>query len=149
MNTPLPLTELVIGVRDLARKNQLGHESYLLGESRRTGWWYFFPVVLGVKTPLGFLLLAIAGIVLVTRSPDKRPVLFAAAIFAVCLVSNIDLGVRHILPIYPLLALGAANVVVNAPPRWLLIPCALAAWTVFDSVRAAPDYLAHFNEIAG
>ena len=99
MNTPLPLTELVIGVRDLARKNQLGHESYLLGESRRTGWWYFFPVVLGVKTPLGFLLLAIAGIVLVTRSPDKRPVLFAAAIFAVCLVSNIDLGVRHILPI--------------------------------------------------
>ncbi|MFM2124912.1 MAG: hypothetical protein RL328_1363, partial [Acidobacteriota bacterium] len=149
MQTPLPLTEFVIGVRDLARKNQLGHESYLLGESRRTGWWYFFPVVLALKTPLGFLLLAAAGLLLLARGPDKRPVIFAFGILAICLVSNIDLGVRHILPIYPLLAIGAAGLIVNTPSRWLLIPCALFAWTAVDSYRAQPDFLAHFNELAG
>ncbi len=149
MTTPLPLTELVIGVRDLGRKNELGHESYLLGESRRTGWWSFFPVVLGVKTPLGFLLLALAGLVVTLRTQNKLPALYALAIFAVCVVSRIDLGVRHILPIYPLLAMCAAPLIVNISPRWVLLPSLLFAWTAMDSVRAHPDYLAHFNEIAG
>lgn len=149
MNTPLPLTELIIGARDLGRKNELGHESYLLGESRRTGWWSFFPIVLSVKTPLGFLALALSGLTVLLRGPNKLPALFALAILAVCLVSRIDLGARHILPIYPLLAMGAANILVNSSPRWLLIPSLLVAWTAMDSVRAQPDFLAHFNELAG
>src|SRR5262249_20793567 len=30
-----------------------GHLAYLLGERSRSGWWYYFPVVMAYKTPLG------------------------------------------------------------------------------------------------
>ena len=49
---PLPLTQAMIGVRDLYRHNALGIDSYLLGQWSQSGWWYFFPVVLAVKTPI-------------------------------------------------------------------------------------------------
>ena len=39
------------------RRNREGHAAFLLGEFRMTGWWYYFPVALAVKTPIAFLLL--------------------------------------------------------------------------------------------
>ena len=56
-----PAPALFEGLGELAAKNRAGHKSYLLGEVRTTGWWYFFPVALAVKTPLPFLLLVAAG----------------------------------------------------------------------------------------
>ena len=61
MATPLPLTEAMMGVRDLVRHNAIGIDMYLLGQWSQSGWWYFFPVVLAVKTPIGLLLLATFG----------------------------------------------------------------------------------------
>jgi hypothetical protein len=63
--------------------------------------------------------------------------------------------VRHILPIYPLLAVAAAPGLVrvwSSPRRTGAVRIAivaLVAWQLADSVRAHPDYLAHFNELAG
>ena len=48
----LPCPGVLRRVGHLAAKNRAGHKSYLLGEVRDTGWWYFFPVALAVKTPL-------------------------------------------------------------------------------------------------
>ena len=67
MATPLPLTEVMMGVRDLYRHNALGIDMYLLGQWSQSGWWYFFPVVLAVKTPIGLLLLAACGFGFVLR----------------------------------------------------------------------------------
>ena len=63
-----PAPALFEGLGQLAAKNRAGHKSYLLGEVRTTGWWYFFPVALAVKTPLPFLLLTGAGIVAALRA---------------------------------------------------------------------------------
>ena len=41
--------------------------SYALGQVRDTGPWYFFPLALGVKAPLGFLVLAVPGLVVGLR----------------------------------------------------------------------------------
>jgi hypothetical protein len=156
---PLPLTEFITGVRDVSRHNAIGHDSYLLGQYRSTGWWYFFPVVLAVKTPLGFLLLAAVALVSLLHRARRLPwqqvltALFPLAILAVGMTARIDLGVRHILPIYPLLALVAAHgTAVTIHRRGFrgtaLAPVALVAWTFFDSIRAHPDYLAWFNQLA-
>jgi hypothetical protein len=48
------------GLGQVMRKSQDGHASYLLGEISHTGWWYYFPVVVAVKTPVGLLLLLVA-----------------------------------------------------------------------------------------
>lgn len=155
----LPLTEFLTGVRDVSRHNAAGHDSYLFGEYRSTGWWYFFPVVLAVKTPLGFLLLAMAAVAGWLRHTRRIPwqqlltALFPITILAVAMTSRINLGVRHILPVYPLMALAAGHFTAAAIHRrgWrglALAPVALIAWTVSDSVRAHPDYLAWFNQLA-
>lgn len=162
MTTPLPLTEATMGVLDVFVHNAVGHDSYLLGHWSQSGWWYFFPVVLAVKSPLGLLALATCGWWAVFRrwrekawKQSWQPVLTAAfplTILLVCMLSRIDLGVRHILPVYPLLAIagGQGVTALLRHSRYAAVAAALlAAWVIGDSVRAHPDYLAHFNEFAG
>lgn len=158
MATPLPLTEMMMGARDLMRHNAIGLDTYLLGEWSQSGWWYFFPVVLAVKTPIGLLLLALGGIGFVLRrwrTPVWQQVLtvaFPITILLVCMIARIDLGVRHILPIYPLLAIAGGHAAAAMFRHSRLAAGAaaiLVAWVVADSWRAHPDYLAHFNEFAG
>jgi hypothetical protein len=162
MATPLPLTEAMLGVRDLFRHNAIGIDMYLLGHWSQSGWWYFFPVVLAVKTPIGLLLLAIAGCAFVLRRWRKEhferswqqvlTAIFPIVILLVCMLARIDLGVRHILPIYPLLAIAGGYAVTalfrHSRPS-AAVAALLVAWVVIDSWRAHPDYLAHFNELAG
>jgi len=162
MTTPLPLSEAMIGVLDLFVHNAVGHDSYLLGQWSQSGWWYYFPVVLAVKTPIGLLLLSAVGFAAVLRGwrsgPGRAPwqqiltMTFPMVILLVCMLARIDLGVRHILPIYPLLAIAGGHAVTflfGHSRSGAAAAVLLAAWVVGDSVRAHPDYLAHFNEFAG
>ena len=159
---PLPLSPAIKGMQELYSHNARGHQSYLLGEARGHGWWYFFPFVLAVKTPIGFLLLAAGGTFLVLRVLRTHSwqrhlaVIFPLAILCVCMASKINLGVRHVLAIYPLLAAlagyAAAELMALArrrSPAILAVPILLAAWVAADSWRAAPEYLAWFNRFAG
>jgi hypothetical protein len=156
--TPLPLTELIMGVRDVYRHNAFGHDSYLFGQWSQSGWWYFFPVVLAVKTPLGFLLLTGAGFVIALRRWREarwQQILTAAfpiAILVVAMIGRIDLGVRHILPVYPMMAIVAGHAVTalfrHSRPA-AAAATILLAWVIVDSWRAHPDYMAHFNEFGG
>jgi hypothetical protein len=78
----------------------------------------------------------------------------AAAILAVGMASTINIGIRHILPVYPFLAILAAS--LFAEPRrggkWggglRAVGLVLLAGHVVESARAHPDYVAYFNEIA-
>jgi hypothetical protein len=154
MNTPLPATDFLLGIRDVWRHNDLGHDSFLFGEFRRTGWWYFFPVVLALKTPIGFLLLGLAGVWHARKLPAAQSLtaLFFIAIFLFSLTSRIDAGIRHILSVYPMLALLAANLVVRVcqtSPRAAAAPVALVAMALAESAGAHPDYMATFNAFAG
>ena len=156
----LPAPELYNAIRGVAKHNQDGHWSYLLGQFSNTGFWYFFPVALAVKTPLGFLVLAGAGVALVVRkrfaSPRAwLPVAFSAAILLVGMGSRINIGIRHILPIYLGLSLAAAAALYEAVKRlpagrWKAGALAAAAlWFAGSSLLSHPDYLAYFNELAG
>lgn len=155
-NTPIPAAYLIRGIGAVALHLQKGHITYLFGESRTTGWWYYFPVALAVKTPLGFLVLVFAGFgfawAAFRRLRDWRPLvpsLVALAVLVACLPSTINIGVRHILPIYPLLAIVAAMAAARmfARRRTALLAVLLIAWMLVSSAAAHPDYLAYFNEL--
>jgi 4-amino-4-deoxy-L-arabinose transferase-like glycosyltransferase len=156
----LPAPEVFSGIRAVMRHNSTGHPTYLLGQRNSTGFWYFYPVVLAVKTPLAFLVLLGYGVVLALRkpSPYRRawiPVAFAAGILLVGLESHINIGVRHILPIYMgfslLAAIAALRLLeLSRARRWMRIGLALlVAWFAGSSLLAHPDYLPYFNELAG
>jgi 4-amino-4-deoxy-L-arabinose transferase-like glycosyltransferase len=134
----------------------------LLGRTRDKGWWYFFPVALSVKTPLPFLfLIGIGAFCLARRAWRARdwvsgvPVVAGVSILVVCLPSRLDIGVRHILPIFVpfalIAAIGAAELWKLSKPKHLgnLIVAVLLIWQLVSSLSAHPDYLAYFNELAG
>jgi len=70
------------------------------------------------------------------------------------MTANINIGIRHILPIYPLLAMiaGYGTVWLWTSYQFQIISrfavCLLMGWIVMSSVMAHPDYLPYFNEIA-
>ncbi len=156
----VPAPAFFHGLAEVSNKNARGHEGYLLGHTRQTGWWYYFPVALGVKTPLPFLLLVAIGAVYLLREARREldwvvaaPVIAAGAILLVYLPSHVNIGLRYILPIYPPLAIVAG---VGAWRLWsegkskavAAAVVMLLTWQVVASVRAHPDYLAYFNELA-
>jgi len=156
----LPAPELFQGIHAVAQHNQEGHTGYLLGDRSKTGFLLFFPVALIVKTPIPFMALLGFGIALLLR---KRiavkgawiPLAFAVGMLAVGMSSRINIGLRHILPMYIGLALVAAVAVLRflalADERvWVRIAfLALAIWFAASSALSHPDYLPYFNELAG
>jgi hypothetical protein len=148
------LPRLFEGIQGLWHHNAVGHNSYLLGQRRMIGVWYFFPVVLSVKTPLATLILFLGGLVYGWRKrlPIAEPVAFAAGILMVAMMGRINIGVRHVLPIYAAFsvigAVAAAKWMQSA--RWRAIPVfALLAWQAISGAAVHPDYLAYTNEIVG
>jgi hypothetical protein len=131
-------------------------EAYLAGSYSTSGWWYYFPVAFAVKTPLGVLLLAAAG----TAAAVARwrtflatnVFLFApiAVFLGAGMIAHLNIGLRHVLPIYPFVLLVGGSALAlprtRAEVALVLAPLALAA---VESGRVHPDYLAFFNALAG
>lgn len=147
---PFPLAEVVGGIEQL--RDMTGRPNYFMGEIRPTGVWYFFPVMLAVKTPLALLALFLCGLVAAAwgRSVPRAALCWAAAAAMILLVgmaSRINLGLRHILPVYPLLCLVAASGVVALFRHRIsgTVAAALCLWLIADAAAAHPDYLPYFN----
>lgn len=139
------------GFAVVMRHNAEGHDAYFLGELQSHGWWEYFPVVLGVKTPIAFLLLALLGGFLALREQkNRRLMVMALLMLGLAMSSRINLGVRHILPIYIPLSMLAATAILHLWRRrtWPAA-AALVAWLCVSSVAAHPDYLPWMNALAG
>jgi hypothetical protein len=62
---------------------------------------------------------------------------------------KINIGIRHVLPIYPLLAVSAGCAMATLWPRRRAVVVAIVVAEIIVSARAHPDYLAYFNAFAG
>ncbi len=147
----VPAPEALLGIWHVMHHAELGHASYLMGSLAMHGRWYFFPVALLVKTPIAFLLLAAIGLVR-ARGAALVPPLAALAIVTVSAASSINIGLRHILHVYPLLAVTAAGGVLALWQRGRAtraLAVVLLAWFAASGALAHPDYLPYFNELAG
>lgn len=135
---------------------QVGHPAYLNGQVAMHGFWPYFLEAIALKTTLGLLLLAIAAAIIAVGLRHRASGLYLwlpiAAVVLAATAGGIDIGVRYVLPIYPLMAVAAGLVVAALGSvvvmRRLAGGIALAALLLASLAGASHD-LAYFNELAG
>lgn len=167
----LPAHSYLIGLNKVAAHYQGGHENYLLGKVSQTGWWYYFPIAFAVKTPVATLALVLLSLgtlaAWLLRQPARvlrklRAAPFCWFVLAVPVVvywafsirSRLNLGLRHLLPVYPMVYIAVSvvlfltlrRVLPKALPLALLL---LISLQIFEFARIHPHYLAFFNLAAG
>lgn len=175
-NIPLPFPEYIIGfIENVLLHDTYGHDSFLWGQCRNDGWWYYFPVTMLIKVPVS-LLIGIGALMLwpaiklylyITRTKNKKIktlaknfklkphhifVIIPVFYFLLSMTSSINLGIRHILIIFPFIYLGIGILVQKAVKYQskTLIPIALlTGWYMCSSISIYPHYLEYFNEIIG
>ncbi len=160
-NPVIPAPDLLHGITLLLQKNKQAPFSYLLGQDKPGGWWYFFPAALALKTPLPFLILASVGLLFVVRVARAghisalMPTVAIAAIFLATMFVSLRVGTRHVLVLLPLLAVlagyGAARLwrlAVNQLVWARVAVSLLLVWQLVSSARAQSDLIAYFNELA-
>lgn len=138
-------------------KTNSARETYFFGRQLPAGVWYYFPVAIAIKTPLTLLALALVGLV----SPGvwrlhRRGMVFAllpaAAFLGAAIFSGMNLGIRHILPVYPFLILIASAGAADWAGRYRSAALACAVLIVFQAVsyaRSYPNEIAYANEAWG
>jgi hypothetical protein len=132
--------------------------SYFWGHVYRHGNWMYFPAAFLIKSTLPFLLLLVllGVVVAIGRWRPYRELLFLTLPIVVYLTaamrSDMNIGMRHLLPIYGFLYVmtaGAAAFLAARDGRWVGAIAVLLAWQIATTVHAAPGYMAYANEAWG
>jgi hypothetical protein len=154
-----------------AEERANNHLSFLLGNYSLTGFRSYFFYAFLLKTPLPALVLILTALVLSLRRRAERhwPVIFllgpAGLYFLAASMSHLDIGLRHLLPVYPflyVLAGGLALELNRQRPATRVVALLVMVGAIAVSSRmvffpaggskwqtVAPHYLAYFNELAG
>ncbi len=158
-----PLAHYLGGLAAVARQNAVGGGvNFLRGRISVEGFPAYFFVAFGAKSSVAFLLLTAlcaVGLVFGGKPAREDGVLFllpAAVLFLAAVGTSYNIGIRHLLPVYPLLAMAGAGLFrrvrdasgAAARPA-LLALCALPVVSAGELVRIHPYELSYFNPFAG
>ena len=174
----VPAAAHAIPILRLASHSAGGHQAFLLGQNSTAGWVAYFPVAFLIKTPLPALLAMGAGVGIVLGRGVRRArrrgvlalagslptVLFAAVYVGASLLSPLNIGYRHLLPLLPLgyIASAALWAIRRTPAvgaiaargglqaiwRPALIGVCVIGQAV-ASLRSTPDLLPYANALVG
>ncbi len=132
--------------------------TYFFGKVYARGIWYYFPTLLFIKLTLGSIVLVFISLFAAARGWMRRPreVLFllVPVVFFLynAMAAGLNIGMRHILPIVPLLFVFLAGACVALSRRsrgWTIALTLLVLAHVATSLRAYPVYMAYSNEAWG
>jgi hypothetical protein len=160
-----PLAHYVGGLASVVRQNDVGGGiTYLNGRISTKGFFEYFFVAFGVKSTLAFLAVTAAIFVALARRTSalgeevRLFLLPAGVLFLASIGTTYNIGIRHLLPVYPFLALFAAALFAKAwearrtalAPRlaaifWIALPVVSAA----EAAKIHPHELSYFNPLAG
>jgi hypothetical protein len=138
------------------KHNIRGHGVYILGQTDHRALWYYFPLVLAIKLSLATLLLSPLIACLSPRSMSHWALAAAGVLLLFSVTYRVQIGIRLVLPIVALLAIGSGaavsiawRTVTSIHRRRLCTGLAVAAcaWGALTSVQAWPHALAYTNEL--
>jgi len=176
-----PYAQYALGLVMAVQRVTGGHTTYFLGEVSAAGWKNYFPVVYSIKEPLTFHILTLIALLYVawlinppfftkrggwqntwqrfsnwikSHFPEFAMLIFIGIYWLTSLTSDLTIGVRHLLPLFPFTMVLVAGVI----SQWLRRPLLkmkylflgiLIIWQVFSVIKIYPHFLAYFNEIVG
>jgi len=160
VRVPLP-SSYVIGIDSQKREFEMRQWSYLRGEWRKGGWWYYYLYALAIKVPLGtWALMVLALLVGICRPRHgafrRENVILVAPIVVVLAFVSSQTGfnhhLRYVLPIFPFAFVWASSVVQGANLKHFGIAWIAGAallWSIASSLCVYPHSLSYFNALAG
>ncbi|OGS20198.1 MAG: hypothetical protein A2252_11145 [Elusimicrobia bacterium RIFOXYA2_FULL_39_19] len=153
------------GIKYLSKQMARGRSSFLFGMYETNGWKYYFLATFLIKTPVPLIILLILSAFFYKKySKEQFAVLLVPVIvyFTVASFSKVQIGLRHILPIFPFLFVWSGNVIKQLLPVSrlkitgqkfskikLLFLLHLLGWYVYSFFTAQPFPISYFNEFAG
>ena len=162
----LPLPEPFInGVDMVLNVGKAREPSYFLaGELSSEGWWYYHLAAFVLKSPLLVVFGAVFAMGTWTIGQSRgryAECLFVpiVVIFASnALFNSLQIGVRHVLPAYPLFFIAMSPWVAAAASSWrdsiahtvrAGVVVLLGVWMLWGTLSVAPRYLQYFSPLAG
>ena len=169
-----PLLQYILGIIMVFIRVNTGNVTFFNGDISTHAYHAYFPEIFVLKTQVAFLIL-LTGLPIIAAiryfTHKKQPfatylrrhrfefvmLSFALYYFAFAVVGNLNLGIRHILPIYPplfaLVALGCVRLVRSAQatkkPAVILLVLGLLGWYGFSAISVYPNFISYFNGLAG
>jgi tetratricopeptide (TPR) repeat protein len=134
------------------------NHAFLAGEYSDEGWWYYFPVVFLIKTPISLIALAAIGVFVLVRRrlelgwKNEAFIVVPVVIYLIVSAANtFHVGVRHLLPVYPfILLIGTAGAMMLVRRRaGRLALAGLMAFWVAEVADVYPHTLTFFNRFVG
>lgn len=169
-----------LGVAMVLQRAAGGNTTYFMGEVSASGWKNYFPIVYLIKEPLSFHILTLiaflcavwllirrlgrrlnlrgrlqeSGSWLKSHFPEFAMLSFVGLYWLISLKSNLNIGVRHLLPVFPLTFILVGSGITNLlKGSWLKLKYGILAgliiWQIISVFSVYPHFLAYFNEAAG
>lgn len=121
---------------------------YLFDTAYPTARWFYFPLVFSMKASLTLLVLIPFAFASRRALLLVPPILF----FAASMMGGLNIGVRHILPIWPFLIVAGSGALWAFAKQRKAAQIVIAALLLFHAASAAataPSYIAYANELWG
>jgi len=169
-----PYAQYTLGLFMVFQRATGGNTTFFLGDVTNKGWRHYFPVTYILKTPLVLQILTIIVLIyLALQIRRKKPkiskwlrmyfpefamLLFLAIYWASSITSNLNIGVRHILPTFPFVYILLSGQIKRMYDHlkkkklfnvYKLIFAVLLIWYAVSSLSIFPYYLTYFTELVG
>lgn len=163
----------MLGVLMVTQRASGGNTAYFLGNVSSVGSSLYFPLLYLLKEYLAFHILTLIAVIFAIRNIIKSKsknllaavewmkdnfaltasMIFIAIYLLQSVTSNLNIGVRHILPIFPFIYFLTARQIIRwiktrALEKYLLL-IALLLWIFLSTIITFPHYLSYFNELGG
>jgi hypothetical protein len=145
----IPAGLYVESVWDPILQERAGQTAYLLGKTSKFGWWYYFPVVLTYKVPIGTGIVAVLALAspwrIKPRYQEVPVAICAAAWTGATMFQGIDVGFRHFLPAEIFLLMLCSRILAEPGRIRRLVAWMAMAGAAIDVAAWTPDYLSYVN----
>ena len=179
-NITRPFGQYFLGVLMVLNRGATGNTTYFMGEISASGWKTYFPIIYSLKVPGTFLLLLLVSLLyavsmikkpiwvetfsrlrqwLKNHFPEFAMLTFVLIYWATSISSALNIGVRHLMPVFPFTILLVSVVIIKilerpflGKPHTKLKYTALGivlVWQAISIWAIYPNFLSYFNEIAG